>query len=136
MMLAGMLSAKAQQPIVIHGQWMNPPAKNKGIGVYEVRYGTCVPLVTKPLSNDGHFSISFLPEHEGFYVVAHEPNSHTFRNVFYFKPGDQLSFQMERDTITGIPRFILIGRDGKVIYSKAPRPSSDEFRTVLDQTLK
>lgn len=39
-------------------------------------------------------------------------------------------------TITGIPRFILIGRDGKVIYSKAPRPSSDEIRAVLDEALR
>ena len=38
--------------------------------------------------------------------------------------------------ITGIPRFILIGKDGKVIYSKAPRPSSDEIRAVLNDALK
>lgn len=83
---------------VINGQWINPPAKNKGIGVYEIKNGTCVPLVVKPLGNEGHFSISFFPKHEGFYAVAHEPNHYTYRNMFYFKPGDQLSFEMERDT--------------------------------------
>ncbi|MGN0283012.1 MAG: TlpA family protein disulfide reductase [Prevotella sp.] len=98
-LLAALSSIQAQEKAcVINGQWINPPAKNKGIGVYEIKNGICVPLATKALGNDGHFSISFIPEHEGFYAVAHEPKNHTFRNMFYFKPGDQLTFEMERDT--------------------------------------
>jgi thiol-disulfide isomerase/thioredoxin len=38
--------------------------------------------------------------------------------------------------VTGIPRFILIGKDGNLILGNAPRPSSDEIRTVLDAALK
>lgn len=38
--------------------------------------------------------------------------------------------------ITGIPRFMLFGKDGKIISAKAPRPSSgDELKKMLDQAL-
>jgi thiol-disulfide isomerase/thioredoxin len=33
--------------------------------------------------------------------------------------------------ITGIPRFILVGKDGTIIASDAPRPSSSEIRPLL-----
>ncbi|MCD8186897.1 MAG: thioredoxin family protein [Rikenellaceae bacterium] len=38
--------------------------------------------------------------------------------------------------ITGIPRFILVGKDGNLIYADAPRPSSPEIRTVLNHALQ
>jgi thiol-disulfide isomerase/thioredoxin len=38
--------------------------------------------------------------------------------------------------VTGIPRFILIGKDGNIILNDAPRPSSNEIKTVLDVALK
>ncbi|RYZ18241.1 MAG: TlpA family protein disulfide reductase, partial [Chitinophagaceae bacterium] len=38
--------------------------------------------------------------------------------------------------ITGIPRFILIGPDGKVVDANAPRPSDPRLREVLDRLLK
>ena len=34
--------------------------------------------------------------------------------------------------IFGIPRFLLIDKDGSVISVDAPRPSSSEIRTLLD----
>lgn len=37
--------------------------------------------------------------------------------------------------IKGIPTFVLIGADGKIINPNAPRPSSEEIRTLLDQEL-
>ena len=37
--------------------------------------------------------------------------------------------------ITSIPRFILVGKDGNLIFADAPRPSSDEIRTVLNSAL-
>lgn len=45
---------------------------------------------------------------------------------------DMMSFYK----ITGIPRFLLIGRDGKVISADAPRPSSEEIKAALDGALK
>jgi len=39
-------------------------------------------------------------------------------------------------SIIGIPRFLLIGKDGKVISSNAPRPSSSEIKAVLNDALK
>ena len=38
--------------------------------------------------------------------------------------------------IDAIPRFVLIGRDGKLINGDAPRPSSDEIRPLLNFNLK
>jgi len=37
--------------------------------------------------------------------------------------------------IKGIPRFILIDAEGKIIDATAPRPSSDEIRPLLDKLL-
>ena len=38
--------------------------------------------------------------------------------------------------ISGIPRFILIGRDGKIIDPNAPRPSSDGIISYLEEHMK
>lgn len=38
--------------------------------------------------------------------------------------------------VTGIPRFILVGKDGKLISADAPRPFSPEIRLALDAALK
>jgi thiol-disulfide isomerase/thioredoxin len=38
--------------------------------------------------------------------------------------------------IKGIPRFILIDAEGKIIDATAPRPSSDEIRAVLDKLIQ
>ena len=37
--------------------------------------------------------------------------------------------------VSGIPRFILIDPEGNVVDGKAPRPSDEEIRTVLDNLL-
>lgn len=38
--------------------------------------------------------------------------------------------------INGIPRFILIGPDGKIVNADAPRPSSPELTKLLDSVVK
>lgn len=38
--------------------------------------------------------------------------------------------------INGIPRFILIGPEGKIVNADAPRPSSPELATLLDSLVK
>lgn len=38
--------------------------------------------------------------------------------------------------INAIPRFVLVDRDGKLINGDAPRPSTDEIRTLIDYHLK
>lgn len=38
--------------------------------------------------------------------------------------------------IKGIPRFILVGKDGKLILADAPRPSSAEIKAVIDDAIK
>lgn len=43
---------------------------------------------------------------------------------------------MDLYKIKGIPRFILVGKDGKLIAGEAPRPSSSEIKALLDASLK
>jgi thiol-disulfide isomerase/thioredoxin len=38
--------------------------------------------------------------------------------------------------IEGIPRFLIFDREGKIVTVDAPRPSSPEFKKLIDQTLK
>lgn len=38
--------------------------------------------------------------------------------------------------ITGIPRFMVFDREGKVVESKAPRPSDPNLKTLLEEELK
>ena len=35
--------------------------------------------------------------------------------------------------IKGIPRFILVDKDGKIINADAPRPSSDQIKEILKE---
>jgi thiol-disulfide isomerase/thioredoxin len=42
---------------------------------------------------------------------------------------------MEPYGIMGIPRFILVGKDGTIFMSNAPRPSSGEIRAVLNEAV-
>lgn len=37
--------------------------------------------------------------------------------------------------ISGIPRFILVGKDGSIISANAPRPSTSDIRPLLDKAL-
>jgi thiol-disulfide isomerase/thioredoxin len=38
--------------------------------------------------------------------------------------------------IEGIPRFMIFDREGKIVTTDAPRPSSPDFKKLIDQTLK
>ena len=38
--------------------------------------------------------------------------------------------------ISGIPRFILVAKNGKLIFADAPRPSSGEIRSAINSALK
>jgi thiol-disulfide isomerase/thioredoxin len=37
--------------------------------------------------------------------------------------------------IEGIPRFMIFDKEGKIISVDAPRPSGNEFRTLIEKTL-
>ncbi|MDU1892588.1 MAG: TlpA disulfide reductase family protein [Dysgonomonas sp.] len=43
---------------------------------------------------------------------------------------------MQPYKIKGIPRFILVGKDGKLILGDSPKPSSVEIRTILNDAIK
>ncbi|MDR1502084.1 MAG: TlpA family protein disulfide reductase [Prevotella sp.] len=50
--------------------------------------------------------------------------------------GDKANAELMKPyKISGIPRFILIGKDGKLVMADAPRPSSPEIKAALDSAL-
>jgi thiol-disulfide isomerase/thioredoxin len=50
--------------------------------------------------------------------------------------GDKANAELMKPyKISGIPRFILVGKDGKLVMADAPRPSSTEIRATLDNAL-
>ena len=50
--------------------------------------------------------------------------------------GDRSDEIMKPYKITGIPRFMLFDKEGRVVDADAPRPSSGEIKALLDATLK
>lgn len=50
--------------------------------------------------------------------------------------GEKKDDIMKPYNIKGIPRFMLFGKDGNIIDTDAPRPSSDEIKILLDSILK
>ncbi len=50
--------------------------------------------------------------------------------------GDRADAISKPYKVSSIPRFILIGKNGKVLSSNAPRPSSEEISLFLDAALK
>jgi thiol-disulfide isomerase/thioredoxin len=56
--------------------------------------------------------------------------------VQLFAGDDAQKALMEPYSIMGIPRFILIGKDGRVILANAPAPSSNEIRAILNEALE
>ena len=51
--------------------------------------------------------------------------------------GDEGSKELAKAyKISGIPRFVLVGKDGSIVSSDAPRPSSSEIRPLLNSLLK
>ncbi|MEW5676771.1 TlpA disulfide reductase family protein [Flavobacterium enshiense] len=56
--------------------------------------------------------------------------------VQLFADNDWNSKFVQDFKVTGIPRFILIDPNGKVVNADAPRPSSPELATVFDKLLK
>lgn len=49
--------------------------------------------------------------------------------------GDRREDIMKPYKITGIPHFLLFDKNGKIVSSSAPRPSSSEIRPLLDELL-
>jgi thiol-disulfide isomerase/thioredoxin len=57
------------------------------------------------------------------------------KGIQLFAGDDARKGILEPYKITGIPRFILVGKDGILISSDAPRPSSSELKSLLDAEL-
>lgn len=55
-------------------------------------------------------------------------------NNFLLLNADQASF-VKRYNINSIPRYILIGKDGKVLSEDAPRPSDQKLKELINQYL-
>ena len=54
----------------------------------------------------------------------------------YLLPNSKKSAIAKQFNISSIPRYIIIGKDGKVINADAPRPSDQKIRKLFDELLK
>jgi len=95
--LATSAYASAQNGLsVISGQW--PDASENKMNLYEFKDGALQEVASSTLDAKGQFGFAFYPQAEGFYVIAHNPNSAMFRYVCYLKPGDAFHFKIEGQT--------------------------------------
>lgn len=97
-MLIGLIvTANAQrQPSLIKGTWKDAPQKE--VGIYAIENGELVQLSQSAIASDGSFILAFYPEKEGYYALAIYPLRASYRHMFYFKPGDNLQLEVERDS--------------------------------------
>lgn len=54
----------------------------------------------------------------------------------YILPNSQKSLFVIQNKIYSLPRYILIGKNGKIISKDAPRPGDLKLRTLIDKSLK
>lgn len=78
-------------------------------------------------------SIDKVKDHDKWKTFVKEKE---LTGVQLFADNDWNSEFVKAYGINGIPRFILIGPDGKIIDSNAPRPSSKEIREKIIELLK
>ncbi|MDD4820292.1 MAG: TlpA disulfide reductase family protein [Flavobacteriales bacterium] len=62
--------------------------------------------------------------------------ANTMTGIQLYADADGVQDFMSYYGIRSIPRFILVGKDGKVISKDAPRPSTNELKILIDQALK
>ncbi len=53
----------------------------------------------------------------------------------YYLSDDQYNVLKYKFQIQGIPRYILVDKEGGIIDENAPEPSSEEIRSVLEKLL-
>ena len=102
-MLALAVCVSAQNVSMITGCWKEKPVNADKIGVYQIDHSSLVELATSQVDGNGNFVLAFTPKKEGFYAVAQASRGAMYRYLFYFKPGDNLSFEINGDdyTLTG-----------------------------------
>lgn len=104
----------------------------------------CVPCIKEiPFSHElavkyGDKSVEFIylsiEENRGRWLKSASEQKLDSANSFLLLNGGTSSFA-KRFQINTIPRYILIGKDGKVIDEKAPRPSDPALQKLIDSAL-
>ncbi len=78
-------------------------------------------------------SVDVLKDHEKWKKFVKDKE---LGGIQLFADKDWKSQFVKEFAISGIPRFILIDKEGKVFKANAPRPSSNEITSLLDEILK
>lgn len=137
----------AQSLSLVRGHWLEPDPSDTQLSLYAVENGACRQLASSVLAADGRFGFAFYPEEEGYYVIGKNDRSRMNRYVFYFKPGDNLQFEIEGDTwrLTGdnTPENRAIEQwhdlvqplEGKAVYFMKKRSTFRDYFPLLEQTL-
>jgi len=56
--------------------------------------------------------------------------------VSFMLANNKTSTFVKQYTIQSIPRYMLVGKDGKIISTDAPRPSDPKLKELIDKHLK
>lgn len=145
LLLSGGGTAVAQKLSVISGQWLE--ADKPKLNLYKVEDGSCHELASSNLTPDGRFGFAFYPEKEGYYVIGENEKSKVNRYIFYFKPGDNLQFEIKDDSwrLTGENTLenkemekwhnLVQPLEGKAVYFMRKRSTYADYFPQLEQML-
>ena len=94
------LSLKAATPSIVSGVW-NRSERTNIVALYQVTSGRLETLSMFSPQEDRTFGFAFNVREEGFYVIGTgSPLSTQDKYTFYFKPGDNLSIEINDSTCT------------------------------------
>lgn len=131
---------------VINGIWERE--KPKSIQLYSIVDGVLHQLASSPVGDNGSFSFTFEPPHEGFYIIGLSPSTITNRYIFYFKPGDNLNLRVLENSyeLTGentpenreMTRWhdFLFPLEDKAVYFKGKNSTYEDFFPLFEEKLK
>lgn len=77
-------------------------------------------------------SLSRDDDHDAWIRKIKRDNPEWPQYIFDKASGDEF---MNKMGITGIPRFLIVGRDGKLIAADAARPSDERIRDILNEAI-
>lgn len=84
---------------------------------------------------DVHFVSMSIDQKRDFEKWQNMVREKELQGIQIFADNDWKSQFVQDYNINGIPRFILLDKEGNIINANAPRPSNPEIRTLLDENI-
>lgn len=94
------VSAFALGTATIECTWKNSNSKNAPLVLAKIENGRTIPVSSYTVGADKKAFFTFPVEKEGFFVLGTELQKPENKYIFYFKPGDKLNVDVEKNTYT------------------------------------